>query len=480
MKNTFSLSTNVIILVILSLLGMFLALELLGDTHLTIDAFDIVISLTPFQRGVTSINLPPVGEISALTHWLPFQLEITFLNVNLDMLSDNVENIENLKEWQDKLISEAIWAAVWFGLRSILVSFLGGGLAAFFLASPHIPRRFLKGGLLGALFFILLILFTVVIPYNPMAFESPQYYGVLSAAPWALSFFDQGLTAVQTLGERLQTIGDGFIYLFEGLEQLTPLETGTSLKVLHVSDIHNNPAAIEFMEKVVYNFDIDMVIDTGDITDYGTIPEAELVSAVADMEVPYVLAPGNHDSPRVINYLRDRGVIVLENEIQEVLGLQIAGISDPAAASYYEVVTPEEEVIEYAYSVEPFLKESTVKPDLLAVHNPLIGEILAEYAPVILCGHTHVPSVNETDDYIMINAGTTGAAGIRGLERPEENYSMFILYFNQDEADNHFLAAADYISVPQIPGGFNLERFFFSGGRRVEANDTSVYSPGPE
>jgi len=450
---------------IVSVLGMLIAVELLGETHVSVDAFDLALSLSPLQQGITEIHLPPMGEISAHTHWFPFQVNITFLNVDIDLLAQNVENEQNIELWQQKLINDALWGVGWFAVRNMIVAFLGAGIAAYFLGPPEIKSRFWKGGTLGALLLIILILVTMVIPFNLAAFENPQYYGILSAAPWAMNLFDEGLMAIQTVSEKLQNMAGNLFYLFEGLEQLSAIETDTetSLKVMHVSDVHNNPAAVDFMREVVKAFDVDMVIDTGDITDYGYPLEAEIVSGVAEIGVPYVLAPGNHDSPMVYEHLEERGVIVLNNEIREIDGMVIAGIKDPAAASHATVSTPEEEMKEYAESeVKDMFEEQEIEPDVVAVHDPLLGEIFSDQAPLVLTGHTHIPDIREKDDTVIINAGTTGAAGIRGLDRPEEKYSMYILNFNQvEETEELYLSAADFISVPQLPGGFNLERHYF-------------------
>ena len=78
--------------------------------------------------------------------------------------------------------------------------------------------------------------------------------------------------------------------------------------------------------------------------------EAELVSEVANLPVPYVFVPGNHDASPVTAVLQENGVLVLENEIVKVEGIVIAGISDPA---YYrdEIMMTDEEIGAYALSL---------------------------------------------------------------------------------------------------------------------------------
>ncbi|HXH57505.1 hypothetical protein [Iamia sp.] len=42
------------------------------------------------------------------------------------------------------------------------------------------------------------------------------------------------------------------------------------MRVLHVSDLHLNPQAFALIERVVDQFGVEVVADTGDINDWGT------------------------------------------------------------------------------------------------------------------------------------------------------------------------------------------------------------------
>ncbi len=448
-------------LFLFSIIGMLFAVSFFNTTRIFAGPFDIMLSLTPFQQGNTVINLPPIGEIKAYTHWFFFQFNITLLNIDIDVLSNNANDLKHMDTWIEELMWGARKGIILFGLHCMLAAFAGGAILTHLFCPSKISHRFWKGGGIAVLCFLLIIAITIVIPFNTAAFDSPQYYGMLSTAPWAMNFFDMGIAAVESLSEQLKTMTENLFYLFEHLEQLSPVETLSSLKVLHVSDIHNNPAAVDFVGKIVNAFDIDMVIDTGDITDYGTTLEAELVSGVADLSVPYIFVPGNHDAPAVSESLRNNGVLVLENEILEVEGLSIAGIADPA---YYNdnITTPKNELEAYAESHRYIFEDRDHPPDILAVHDPIIGQALKNVAPVILSGHTHRIDIQQTEDNIFINAGTTGGSGIRGLNNVDDiSYSMFIMYYNKDEDGNFSLSAGDLINVPQMTGGFNLERYSF-------------------
>ena len=56
-------------------------------------------------------------------------------------------------------------------------------------------------------------------------------------------------------------------------------------------------------------------------------------------------------------------------------------------------------------------------PDIFGVHNNRIAlAIEPGVFPVILFGHNHVLEVVQKEETMYINAGTTGASGIRGFQ----------------------------------------------------------------
>ena len=49
----------------------------------------------------------------------------------------------------------------------------------------------------------------------------------------------------------------------------------------------------------------DMIVDTGDLTDFGSPPETAMVQGIRKIGYPYVFVAGNHDSQTVMRgYIR--------------------------------------------------------------------------------------------------------------------------------------------------------------------------------
>jgi hypothetical protein len=86
-----------------------------------------------------------------------------------------------------------------------------------------------------------------------------------------------------------------------------------------------------------------------------------------------------------------------------------------------------------------------------------------------LNGHTHKLNLFQRDGSIVINAGTTGAAGIRGFQTNSDiPYSAVLLYFKKPGNNQKTgLMAADVIKISNLKTGFQVERVFFNRGGRT-------------
>ena len=85
------------------------------------------------------------------------------------------------------------------------------------------------------------------------------------------------------LGDQIQSLAANLYTVFNQIENLKNVGVLTSdLNILHVSDIHNHPVAYDFIGQVVATFPIDVIIDTGDLTDWGTPLEAEMSARLSN------------------------------------------------------------------------------------------------------------------------------------------------------------------------------------------------------
>jgi len=447
---------------IIATIGMIFFVSFLGNVAIPMSALELELNIQLFSQGYTEVVIPPFGTVRAQTHISPLQFQVILQNINLDLLQEAIPDLSK-EEFIGQLQKQIMSYLYYFFFRIMALGFLGGA-AAVYLSGIKKFKTVAVGGIIGLVIIGLLIL-AAVVSYNPQAFVNPEFEGVLSSAPWMVSFIEESLLKVDTLGEQMELMAINISRVYERIDQIEPLDrTEGDLKVLHISDIHNNPAAIKYVIQVVNTFNVDMVIDTGDITDFGTPMEAELVSRISNIKVPYVFVPGNHDSPEVIDRMKEiEQVIVLEEDKINIKGLNIAGIADPSSRSKKMAVASQWTLNEYARR----LKEIVEKGDLthiVATHHAGISKGLIGEVPVILHGHTHSLDIREENKSVIIDAGTAGAAGVRGLQSHQEvPYGVVLLHFNMTEKVPR-LIAADIIKVFQLHSGFNLKRVRFNEG----------------
>jgi predicted MPP superfamily phosphohydrolase len=321
------------------------------------------------------------------------------------------------------------------------------------------------------------------------ALEEPRYEGLLVNAPAVIgdarriaNRYDQYASQLQKL---VTNVGE--IYTTVSTLPVYQAEPGTT-RVLHVSDLHLNPTAWSIIDTVVDQFAIDVVIDTGDINDWGSEPEASYLAPISRLGVPYVYVQGNHDSVVTAEAVRRQpNAIVLNNATTTVAGLTIAGIADPrftpdkessptgSGASKQTV----ERVIGAGSRLAETVRAAPRPVDVALVHDPASAGPLSGTCPLVLAGHTHQrqvrtlpPPVEGAPPTRLLVSGSTGGAGLRGLEGDKPvPLSLSILYFDAERV----LQAHDDIQV----GGtgqaqVTLERHVVNGDEDDSGDEPSI------
>lgn len=194
----------------------------------------------------------------------------------------------------------------------------------------------------------------------------------------------------------------------------------SALKVLLVSDIHS-ANQYSLMRTIVEEQDIDLVIDSGDLINFGHVSEARLTNlygGIASLGVPYLFVRGNHDalSPDDTALL-DRlakvdNVVLLEprpGDYHKVTfgGLRIAGFND--VRTFTQPASKEMKAKQEASGATwaAALGEGQV-PDITVSHSP--NSLKNVPGRLRINGHMHVPDL----DGNRIQVGSfTGAGNLR-------------------------------------------------------------------
>jgi len=445
----------------MALVGAILIVSIFGHMQFQVEALQFNLSMQIFDHGVTEIIIPPVGTISAKTHATPLRFTIRLVNIDMGLLRQLLDKSPGQEKLIAKLETELLRTLRIFILRILLLAALGGMFGVFLLRRKR-AATYIRGAITGVILMGLL-LFGSYNTYNTDSFLTPKYEGILSAAPWMVGLAEKALGKIDKLGEQMQVMASNLYDLFEKVDTLQPVGSQTdTLRLLHISDMHNNPAGYDFVQQIVRDFKIDAILDTGDLSDFGSPLEAKLVSRLEDLDVPYMFVSGNHDSPAIVEAMKNlKNVVVLEGTTYQLKGLKIFGFGDPAAVST-SITPPNPKLVdEYVDSIQTKF-EKNIPVDLIMIHNPGIAREFAGTVPVILHGHDHKLKLRDIDGTHIIDAGTSGAAGIRGLQTNKEvPYSVVLLHFKKTK-DGYRLIAADSIKVFNLRSGFQLERTLFS------------------
>lgn len=221
-------------------------------------------------------------------------------------------------------------------------------------------------------------------------------------------------------------------YISRLRDEASPPEAGeVAVRALLVSDIHGRDVYAQ-LAGVVETQDIDVVVDTGDLVQWGTRFELsarpDITDGIESLGVPYVWVKGNHDGPGTVAQMRElSNVVVLDGDEARVAGLRLVGVGDPRLyqdGGPTEAEHPDEvEEIERAAAAraagslrgEEDAGAEPDSPDVALMHHPAGARELGALtgARVWVSGHTHRPALAVEADHVDVTVGTTGAAGLR-------------------------------------------------------------------
>lgn len=455
------------------------AINLFGSMSYRLAGLDIRISVRIGVPGASVLAIPPIGRIEARTHPTPIRLEATLEDIDPGMLQDAISRGEAPSSISSQFKNDSGRLVAIIALRMALLAIAGGAFGSAAVAGWR-PRRILAGAAAGLLAGCTLLILTYV-TFDERKLANPRYEGVIEAAPWMLGLLDGSLLKAGEVAGSMETIASNIRTFFDKAEAFHKLESDRPfVRVLHVSDIHNNPQAFDFLEQVVKSFTPDFIIDTGDITDFGTAAEARMAAErVRKLGAPYVFVPGNHDSPEVSRVMSSEGgAIVLTDGSVDLQGLRVAGLGDPGALRNDMAAASQEELDLAATRAAAIAapggdsadgNRDSGAPDILAVHDVRVAEVAVGKVPVVLSGHDHHVSVAVRDGTVMVDAGTTGGAGARGLQVDGGvPMSVALLHFTVDGTSRvgragdttrtAELLAVDTIRILGGKQGFDLER----------------------
>ncbi|MGY1744906.1 metallophosphoesterase family protein [Blastococcus sp. SYSU D00695] len=442
-----------------------------------------VLQLLPYRATVQDVPLTVRGNLFAqpgltaettLGSWefpyvtgLPVGVTVTPRDVDLLQLvgatgGDRAATVERLRADVTELAPRI---ATWLAAEAVLGMLLGVALAAAIgmavrylrgaARRPHEARSTLVqlGGALGV---AVLVAGYGWATYDPDWARQSRLTGTLAAAqlfPDQLSrYYEQNNKVFDVLGSVLGIQAA----LQDEIDEDAP---ETALRIMYVSDMHlaANYPLVQFYAS---SYDVDLIVNTGDESLFGTTIEltdsyVAAVTAVA-AQTPMLWLAGNHDSPSTEATMRTvPGVTVLGSKqatadgyrvragYVEAFGLTVAGLPDPRVyggpgaygADDPAVTDPlQRGAVEEALA-DVVESDPDLTFDVFAAHEPIQAEALRELLPGRIrqtnAGHTHRqndPDEIQQDGQIDLVEGSTGAGGLTelgpGSERPPIAFSI--------------------------------------------------------
>ena len=448
---------------VVALAGAMLGIVVGGRTETDVGPFRAEMQISPSVRGDTDVQIPPLGAVRLDSHDGPAHLSVRLGALDQGRTQALVNDPNGISRASESAVTD-----VESGLTRLVLRTAGSAMLGAMLLAALVFRRMRRVAWAGGLS-LAIVLSTLAVAagtFRPRSIEEPHYDGMLAYAPAVVGDAQRIANRYDEYRAQLQKMvrNVGRLYTtVNGLPTFDPDEDPGSIRVLHVSDLHLNPAAWGVIKTAVESFRIDVIVDTGDITDWGTEQEAAYyVSSIASLGVPYVFIRGNHDSALIAAAVaRAPNAIVLENGVLTVHGLTFAGIGDPRFTPDKETSPPGSgdsaqtigDVVGAGFRLATTIRQSRQQVDVALVHDPGSAPPLTGQVPIILAGHTHkrdvrelsVPDAPPTDPKsLLMVEGSTGGAGLRGLE-PEKPVplSLSVLYFDE----NRTLKAYDDIAV---------------------------------
>jgi len=464
---------RVVAVVLAGIAGGWVGLAVGGQVLTPIGPADVNLGVSPSWRGETVINIAPLGKLAFDTHAAPLRFEATIAEIRLAAAEEMFQNPDSINRLGASIVADLKRGVVALAWRAVLFSV---GTAA--LVSLLLFRSWLRS--LGSALTALVMLATAggvtYLTFNPGAIAEPRYTGLLAGAPQVVGSAEDVINHFSEYQAQLAGLVGNVSQLYQVTSALPVYEEdAATIRVLHVSDLHLNPAAWEVIGSLVEQFQVAAVVDSGDISDRGSAAEDVFMDRIAELDVPYVWVRGNHDSMGTQRAVAAQpNAVVLDGDTVEVAGLRFYGAGDPRFTPDKALENPtDEEVAALGAEQARGVAEADPPVDVAVLHDPLQGEGFSGVVPLVLSGHGHErwTEVRETGTRIFVQ-GSTGGAGLRGLEHDEPTpYQASVLYF---DAETKRLQAWDDITL----GGLGLSSAQIE--RHLESDPDREITPAEE
>jgi predicted phosphodiesterase len=335
--------------------------------------------------------------------------------------------------------------------------------------------------------------------FDEQAIQNPSFYARGAELGQLLS----AATKTQKRAKRYTATAENGVRSFSqllaqgGLDSAGFVPDANEQSAILGSDLHNNTLALPALEALAGTE--KPVFLVGDFGHQGSEGESRLIAPqLAKLGDRVIAVSGNHDSKLLMQRLADVGMTVLTGRgrlqpdgsvtgspIIEVLGMKVAGASDPLEYqgtnagdadrifSFSERPNGDEELEQAGNRLVAWYDTLPERPDIVLVHNYAIAQRFARALQergntdelLMLVGHDHKQRVERYGSIVIADAGTVGAGGVLGVG--SQQVGLGELHFGPDG-----LSSVDLIKTDPLTGDAEAERVIIEG-RDCEDPSTS-------
>jgi predicted MPP superfamily phosphohydrolase len=465
-------------IVALALIGASIGVTLAGSVTTAVGPVHAKFAFRPSAHlhGGTSVNIPPLGSLRLKTNSGPVQLNATVTDIDVKGAQKLVNDPTLIPGLEKSVTHDVGLAVVKLIVRSAIAALLGAALLTFV-----VTRRW-RAALAAVIVVVVASAASAAdafVTWNSKSLAEPEYSGLLSRAPTMVGDVQDIVTRFGKYSTELAKLVTNVSKLYTVTSTLPGFTPGSNdtIRVLHISDIHDNPEAWDVVRSISAQFNVDFVVDTGDLSDHGTAAENGIAEGIGTLGRPYVYIKGNHDSPETVSAVEaEPNATYLHYSSTVVDGLRIYGAPDPRfTPNLSTAASANDEKAVAAFGADLAQRVQQAQPpkiDIVMVHDPVEGEQLDGVVPLVLAGHTHKRQVSQLKHGTLLYIeGSTGGAGLRALDNAQPTpLEASVLYFNRT---THLLEAYDEISL----GGLGLTSV--SVERHVISKPKPLVEPSP-
>ncbi|MFF0507526.1 metallophosphoesterase [Streptomyces fimicarius] len=418
-------------------LGAWLGLLAVGSIRTPVGPMDTNMTLRPSLTGGSKINVSPLGALELDSHTAPLRLDVDVDRLDPERSQALVDRPERFSHLQDEVTRDVAAGTRELAVRSCVA--VVSGATALGLVVYRRPRRALAAGGL-ALTLLAASGVSAYATWNPKSVLEPKFSGLLSSAPSLVGDARSIVTEFDIYQQELARLVTNVTKLYDATSTLPVYQPDPgTIRVLHVSDIHLNPAAWHIVASLVEQYEIDVIVDSGDTMDHGSAAENGFLDPIRDLGAPYVWVRGNHDSAVTQAYLEKfKNVHVLDDgRAVNVGGLRIAGTGDVSftpdrTAPVGGRAAARLEGARLATALRD-QEQAGTPVDIAVAHDPNTARETDGTVPLVLAGHLH----RRINEQLKLGTrlkveGSTGGGGLRAVqnEKPEKVHAS-VLYMDR-------------------------------------------------